>query len=63
MVEWSGKEMECLYEDEALKFVDKVSPVILDAASVSKMPVNHFIHAGTTGNQGVNLFYGSVFKW
>ena len=40
MVEWSGKEMECPYEDEALKFVDKISPVILDAASVSKMPAN-----------------------
>jgi len=40
MVEWSGKEMECPYEDEALKFVHKISPVILDASSVSKMPVN-----------------------
>jgi hypothetical protein len=40
MVEWSGKEMECPYEDEALKFVDKISPVILDATTVSKMPVN-----------------------
>ena len=39
MVEWSGKEMECPYEDEALKFVDKISPVILDASSISKMPV------------------------
>jgi hypothetical protein len=40
MVEWSGKEMECPYEDEALKFVHKISPVILDASSVSKMPVS-----------------------
>jgi hypothetical protein len=40
MVEWSGKEMECPYEDEALKFVHKISPVILDESSVSKMPVN-----------------------
>jgi hypothetical protein len=40
MVEWSGKEMECPYEDEALKFVHKISPVILDASSVSKMTVN-----------------------
>ena len=40
MVEWSGKEMECSYEDEALKFVHKISPVILDASSVSKMTVN-----------------------
>jgi hypothetical protein len=40
MVEWSGKEVECPYEDEALKFEDKISPVILDASSVSKMPVN-----------------------
>jgi hypothetical protein len=40
MVEWSGREMECPYEDEALKFVDKISPVILDATTVSKMPVN-----------------------
>lgn len=40
MVEWSGKEVECPYEDEALKFVHKISPVILDATTVSKMPVN-----------------------
>jgi hypothetical protein len=40
MVEWSGREMEYPYEDEALKFVDKISPVILDATTVSKMPVN-----------------------
>ena len=40
MVEWSGKELECPYEDEALKFVHKISPVILDASPVSKMPVN-----------------------
>ena len=40
MVEWSGKEMEYPYEDEDLKFVDKISPVILDATTVSKMPVN-----------------------
>jgi hypothetical protein len=39
MVEWSGKEMGCPYEDEALKFVHKISPVILDASSISKMPV------------------------
>jgi len=39
MVEWSGKEMECPYEDGALKFVHKISPVVLDAPSVSKMPV------------------------
>ena len=32
--------MEYPYEDEALKFVDKISPVILDATTVSKMPVN-----------------------
>jgi hypothetical protein len=31
MVEWSGREMECPYENEALKFVHKISPVILDA--------------------------------
>jgi len=35
MVEWSGKEVECSYEDEALKFVDEISPVILDATTVS----------------------------
>ena len=32
--------MGCPYEDEALKFVHKISPVILDASSVSKRPVN-----------------------
>ena len=32
--------MECPYEDEALKFVHKISPVILDATTVSKTPVN-----------------------
>ena len=40
MVEWSGKEVECPYEDEVLKFVHRISPVILDASSVSKMPAN-----------------------
>jgi len=40
MVEWSGKEMGYHYEDEALKFVHKISPVILAATTVSKMPVN-----------------------
>jgi hypothetical protein len=40
MVEWSGKEMKCPYEDEAFKFVHKILPVILDASLVSKMPVN-----------------------
>jgi hypothetical protein len=32
--------MECPYEDEARKFVHIISPVILDASPVSKMPVN-----------------------
>jgi hypothetical protein len=40
MVEWSGKEMGCPYEDDALKFVHKISTEILDASSVSKMPVS-----------------------
>jgi hypothetical protein len=31
--------MGCPYEDGALKFVHKISPVILDASSISKMPV------------------------
>ena len=39
MVEWSGREMECPYEDEALKFVRKISPVILDDHQF-KMPIN-----------------------
>lgn len=32
--------MEYPYDGEALKFLHKRSPVILDASSVSKMPVN-----------------------
>jgi len=30
MVEWSGREMEYPYDGKALKFVHKISPVILD---------------------------------
>jgi hypothetical protein len=36
MVEWSGKEMGCPYEDEAFRFVHKISTEILDASSVFK---------------------------